>query len=363
MFSGVFHNKEILITGHTGFKGSWLCHWLLQLGANVSGISDKVPTSPSMFEATGLDRLVNDYRCNIANEDQVNEIVAKVNPDFIFHLAAQSIVLESLKNPIDTWKTNVIGTINLLNATINQDKFCAAVFITSDKCYENVESLWGYKESDTLGGKDPYSSSKASAELAISSFVRTFLKEKSNIRVGIGRAGNVIGGGDWADDRIIPDCARSWSRCSPALLRNPKSTRPWQHVLEPLSGYLTLAQNLFEGKVTNGSPFNFGPPIENDYTVEQLVIELKKYWNGFKWVVENTSGSTEAKLLKLNCEKANKVIKWKPTLDFSETLKFTAAWYNTFYNDTSNIVNLTNQQINNYHEKALKKKLKWSLKC
>ena len=238
-----FNKKKVLITGHTGFKGTWLTSWLKILGANIVGISVDIPTKPSHFEKTNLSKEIIDLRMDINSINLKNKI-NKFKPDFIFHLAAQSLVTESHEDPLKTWKTNVLGTANLLNSLKSYKKSCVAVFITSDKCYDNKEWAWGYRETDKLGGSDPYSGSKASAEILINSFVKSFFSKNHPVKIASVRAGNVIGGGDWSPHRIIPDVISAWSNKKPVKIRNPGATRPWQHVLEPLSGYLTLAAQM-----------------------------------------------------------------------------------------------------------------------
>ena len=265
----LFHNRTVLVTGHTGFKGSWLSAWLQHLGANVTGVALNPPSKPSHFEAAALEELVDDKQIDIREQEALQSIVLDTQPDFVFHLAAQSLVRLSYVNPLETYQTNVFGTLNLLEALRSLEKPCVAVLITSDKCYDNVEWIWGYRETDRLGGLDPYSASKGATELMISSHVRSFFPFDSSVRIGIGRAGNVVGGGDWADNRIVPDCMRAWSRGENVTLRNPRSTRPWQHVLEPLSGYLTLASALYENPQLHGEPFNFGPPADRSKSAKK----------------------------------------------------------------------------------------------
>ena len=241
-------DKNILVTGHTGFKGSWLSALLAHLGAKVIGVSDSIKTDPANYNIIKAN-LYSDLRININNSEDVLSVIKDMKPDYIFHLAAQPIVLESYKNPLNTFNTNIIGTANVLDALRISNHKCIAVMITSDKCYDNVEWTYGYRETDRLGGKDPYSGSKGAAELVIHSYVESFFKKhESNVRIAVGRAGNVIGGGDWAPYRIVPDCVRAWSNKEKAEIRNPDSTRPWQHVLEPLSGYLSLASKLNENR-------------------------------------------------------------------------------------------------------------------
>ena len=273
-FNNVYNQKKVLITGNTGFKGSWLTIWLKQLGAEVYGISIDIPSQPSNFLVSKLDEVIKTKFIDINNLESLNEEIKYIQPDFIFHLAAQPIVFDSYKNPINTFNTNIIGTCNILESVRHLTKNCVVILITSDKCYDNVEWIWGYKETDHLGGKDPYSASKAAAEIVIHSYYESFFKKSNNIRIASVRAGNVIGGGDWADSRIIPDAIRSWSENLTLQIRSPKSTRPWQHVLEPLSGYLFLGQQLFNNINLSGEAFNFGPNDLSNFTVEELLIEM-----------------------------------------------------------------------------------------
>ena len=246
MFENIYKGKRVLITGHTGFKGSWLCTWLLDLGATVAGFSVDIPTEPSHFEALGLSARIENFKGDVRNKSSLDEAMNKFRPDIVFHMAAQSLVRKSYEDPILTFETNSIGTLNLLDCLRDHPSVIAAILITSDKCYENVEWIWGYRENDRLGGKDPYSASKACAEIISKVYMETFFKEKGP-SIATTRAGNVIGGGDWALDRIVPDCARAWSKGEKVEIRNPNATRPWQHVLEPLSGYLVLGQKLLQG--------------------------------------------------------------------------------------------------------------------
>ncbi len=269
----IFSGSKVLITGHTGFKGSWLSLWLSGLGANVTGVSLDIPTEPSHFLSGSINEmLAKDLRLDIRDSAAMKDLIKVLQPDFVFHLAAQPIVRRSYADPVESWQTNTLGTVNILQALRGLEKACTAVFITSDKCYDNVEWEWGYRETDALGGPDPYSASKGAAELAIRSYVRSYFPADGNIRIGVGRAGNVIGGGDWALDRIVPDCVRAWSRGENVELRNPAATRPWQHVLEPLSGYLNLALALKKDNKLHGEPFNFGPPAQQNHSVGELGI-------------------------------------------------------------------------------------------
>ena len=354
-FPDIFKNRSVLVTGHTGFKGSWLATWLLQMGANVIGVALNPPSKPSHFEVAGLTEvLLEDHRLNIQDGKSLKRLVSQMQPDFVFHLAAQSLVRQSYYDPLGTYQTNTIGTINLLEALRLLENSCIAILITSDKSYNNLEWVWGYRETDALGGPDPYSASKGAAELVIRSHVKSFLPKEGPVRVSVGRAGNVIGGGDWAADRIVPDCVRSWSNGNSVQLRNPHSTRPWQHVLEPLSGYLTLASELFERPDLHGEPFNFGPPAHQNHTVLELVQEMSKYWDKVKWEEYYSSDDHpyESGLLKLNCDKALHHLQWQAVLNFEETVKLTTEWYQSYYNDPKNIHDCTISQINEYNTLA-----------
>lgn len=367
MFNNIFKNKKILITGNTGFKGSWLTVWLLKLEAIVYGISKGIPTKPAMFEILNLRNKINYYEFDLRELGPTIKLIKEVKPDYIFHLAAQSLVYTSYNNPIDTITTNVIGTANVLEALKQSNHVCTAIIITSDKCYDNVEWLWGYKETDILGGKDIYSGSKGAAELIIHSYFHSFFKDtnKSNVKILSTRAGNVIGGGDWAEYRIIPDCVKAWSKGKKVKIRSPRATRPWQHVLEPLSGYLTAAEALVESSDLNGESFNFGPNTESSKTVEEIISDLSRE---FKFSTPNLAISVinkqkyhEARLLKLNCDKALYYLKWLPTLQYNDLIKFTGEWYYRFYFlDQANLYDFTEEQIRSYEKNAFQKGINWA---
>jgi len=365
MFNDRFKNKKVLITGNTGFKGSWLSAWLMGLEADVYGISKDVPTKPSMFEVLNLNRKVTHYTEDVRNYSAIERIIKEIKPDFLFHMAAQPIVVTSYKEPLETIATNVIGTTNLLEALRVVNHKCTAIIITSDKCYDNVEWVWGYKETDTLGGKDIYSGSKGAAEIIFKSYFHSYFKNtgNSNVRVASVRAGNVIGGGDWADYRIVPDCIKAWINGESVEIRSPKSTRPWQHVLEPLSGYLNVAEALEKDISLNGESFNFGPHSEYSKTVKDLLEDLSKYWNLVQapsYLSKETSEFHEAGLLKLNCDKALFHLKWMPTLDYDKLIEFTSTWYYNFYNANANMLELTLKQIKKFEEIAVTKGIAWT---
>jgi CDP-glucose 4,6-dehydratase len=334
------------------------------MGANVIGVSIDVPSNPSNYVASFISKVVDDRCFDIRDLNSIRLLVEEVKPDFVFHLAAQALVRLSYENPLETITTNVIGSVNVLDALRTLNKKVVVVMITSDKVYDNVEWVWGYRETDRIGGKDPYSASKGMAELSIRSYIESFFnKSNSNIRVGIARAGNVIGGGDWAVDRIVPDCMKAWSNNKTVDIRNPKSTRPWQHVLEPLSGYLVLASNLSRENINHGEAYNFGPLAGQNYPVEKLIIEMSKYWEKIKW--KDTSHldehAQEARLLKLNCDKALFDLDWRPTLQFEETIKMTIEWYKLYYQDNQHsMYDFTIKQINEYIEFAKSKNIPWA---
>jgi CDP-glucose 4,6-dehydratase len=367
MFNNAFKNKKVLITGNTGFKGSWLSIWLLSLGADVYGISIDTPTKPSMFEELNLKRKITHFWEDIRNYSGMEKIISDVKPDFLFHMAAQPIVVKSYEEPVDTIATNVMGTTHILEALRVINHKCTAVIITSDKCYNNVESVWGYKETDTLGGKDIYSSSKGAAELIFKSYYHSYFNniQNSNIRAVTVRAGNVIGGGDWADYRIVPDCIKAWVNGESVEIRSPKATRPWQHVLEPLSGYLNVAASLVNDLNLNGESFNFGPHSEYSITVKKLLDDMSNYWKldqSASYLSKGPPKFHEAGLLKLNCDKALFHLKWLPTLDYNKLIEFTSQWYRDFYNAEQNMLKLTIDQIKEYENIAISKGIRWAQK-
>lgn len=363
-FNNIYKGKKVLITGNTGFKGSWLSTWLNMMGAEVYGYSISVPTTPSMFEVLKLEEKIHQHYGDIRNKEEFNTYVQEVKPDFIIHLAAQALVLTSYREPFDTMTTNIVGTASVCEAIMNIDWNCTCILITSDKAYDNVEWIWGYRESDRLGGKDIYSGSKGAAELVIKSYWYSFIQKMPNIKFGVTRAGNVIGGGDWAKDRIIVDCIKAFSKDEVVDIRSPKATRPWQHVLEPLSGYLTLGQYLAEGKSKNGEAYNFGPRAEQTKTVFELVQDLATHWGLDKDKAARLSGNIpfeEATLLKLNCDKALAYLHWHSVLNYEECVRFIAEWYRAFYVDQdTDMFGLTEKQIKEYMEEAKNQKLEWA---
>jgi CDP-glucose 4,6-dehydratase len=362
-FLNSFAEKKVIITGHTGFKGAWLTSWLKQLGAEVVGIALDSPTDPSHFVAANMADNMVDLRIDIRDRVALEEAIVSAQPDFVFHLAAQALVRCSYEDPIQTWETNVLGTLHILESLRQLDKPCAAVIITSDKCYDNVEWVWGYRETDAMGGPDPYSASKGAAELAIRSHIKSYFpKASSKVRIASARAGNVIGGGDWAADRIVPDCVKAWSTDNLVELRNPHSTRPWQHVLEPLSGYLSLAIALSHRPELHAEPFNFGPQAQQNHSVLELVQQMALHWEKVRW--QDVSGSLvgpyESGLLKLNCDKSLHYLQWHAVMGFQDTVQMTAEWYRAYYQKPAKIATTTNAQIATYTAIAKKHGLAWA---
>ena len=364
-YFNIYNNKTIFVTGHTGFKGSWLITWLNKLGAKVIGISNSLPSDPCNFEASNLSKVVNDQRLDIRDFDSLNKLFHLHKPDFIFHLAAQALVRQSYEYPLDTISSNTMGCANILEAIRIYDRPIIGVIITSDKVYQNMEWNKGYVEDDKIGGKDPYSASKGMTELMISSYVESFFnKPNKEIRIGIARAGNVIGGGDWAKDRLVPDCIRAWSKNEIVKIRYPNSTRPWQHVLEPISGYLTLGADLYSRSINHGEAFNFGPKKNQDHSVKELINEINKYWNTVNWkdISKTDVHHHEAGLLKLNCQKAHDKLEWFSVLDFKETIKLTIEWYKDYYdNPNKDMKDISNNQIDQYCKIAKSLSIKWAL--
>jgi CDP-glucose 4,6-dehydratase len=364
MFADTFKNKKVLITGHTGFKGSWLGLWLHEIGADVVGVSLDIPTNPSLYKTIKIESRIKSYFADVRNLSAFKDVVASENPDFIFHLAAQPIVSSAYEDPLNTMTSNVVGTLNLMEILRILELDCTAVIITSDKVYDNVEQVWGYREVDILGGKDIYSGSKAAAENIIKSYFHSFFNfAGATTRIGVARAGNVIGGGDWARDRIVVDCMKAWGKGQPVKLRQPNATRPWQHVLEPLSGYLLLAKLLNENKSINGQAYNFGPPSEQNKSVVQLIGDLSQFWANacpdkpFSIIAKNTIN--EANILKLNCDKALTDINWSPTLTYGEIVKFTSQWYFQFYMKGQNLDDYTVSQLYDYFNLAAERGQDW----
>lgn len=349
MYNNIYAGKRVFLTGHTGFKGSWLALWLTKLGAKVCGYSLAPNTNPSMFTVLDIEhKIEKSIFGDILDEKTLEKAISEFQPDIVFHLAAQPLVRLSYREPILTYKTNVIGTLNVLEMAKRGKSVKAFVNITTDKCYENKEVNRGYKEDEPMGGYDMYSSSKGCVEIMSSSFRRSFLQEEGTYAMATARAGNVIGGGDWAEDRLIPDCVRYINAGEKIEIRNPIAVRPWQHVLEPLSGYLLLGQKLLEGGKKYAEGFNFGPNEDSVLRVAEVAEKACKYYGKGEVVIHKRDNLHEANLLMLNIEKAEKVLGWTPTYTADESVKNTIEWYKHFYTKDVDMYELTMNQIKEY---------------
>ncbi len=361
MFNRIYHNKRVLITGHTGFKGSWLALWLSQMGAKITGYSLPPPTEPNHFHllSMGINSIIGDIR----DAEKVKQVFSEQQPEIVFHLAAQPVVRLSYKDPIETFSSNVMGTVNIFEASRASGTVRAIVNVTSDKCYENREWPWGYREIDPVGGYDPYSASKGCAELITGCWRNSFfnLHEYGNIHhtlLASGRAGNVIGGGDWAFDRLIPDMMRAVAQNKKVKIRNPQAIRPWQHVLEPLSGYLLLGQKLLEGQKEFAEAWNFGPFEEGDITVEEIAEQIKISWPKIDYEIDTIPNQPhESGTLRLDCLKSRTIMQWNPVWDSSAAVKKTALWYRAFY-ESKDVLSL--DDINSYIADAKRKHIFWT---
>jgi CDP-glucose 4,6-dehydratase len=334
--SDFWKGKKVFLTGNTGFKGSWITIWLLEMGAQVTGYSNEVPTDPSIFESAGLRSKINYIEADINDLNSLFDAVKNAQPDIVFHLAAQPLVRLSYKEPVETYETNIMGTVKILESIRRVETIKSVVMITTDKCYDNKEWEFGYREVDPMGGYDPYSSSKGAAELAISSYRNSFFKD-SNTLLASARAGNVIGGGDWADDRLIPDLIRGASVGEKVKIRNPLAIRPWQHVLEPLSGYLLLAEKCYNGDNNVAEAWNFGPEIKDAKNVEWISELASDIWGGEKlWELDKDNHPHEATFLKLDISKAYQKLKWYPIWDAQKAVEKSIEWYKKFYQNGLN---------------------------
>jgi CDP-glucose 4,6-dehydratase len=364
-FGDAFRDKRVFVTGHTGFKGSWLTSWLLDLGAEVCGYSIGIPTQPSLFEEANLSAGIRHELGDIRDLVRLSSVIQSFRPDFVFHLAAQAVVSISYAQPLETLGVNIIGTGTILEALKHVTWPCSSVIITSDKAYDNVEWEWGYRESDRLGGKDIYSASKGAAELVFRSYISSFFaSDNSPVLLATARAGNVIGGGDWAADRIVADCIRAWMNGKVVEIRSPQATRPWQHVLEPLSGYLTLASRLAGNRTLHGESFNFGPRAEQNATVLQLVSSLAEIWkaedpNTCYRVTANVPFK-EASLLKLNVDKALLRLRWEPNLSYMDCMEMTGIWYKEFVKNKASAAELVKSDTRKYESEAFKLGRVWA---
>lgn len=350
----IYKGKKVLITGHTGFKGAWLSQWLLKAGAEVAGYSVNIPSQPSLFESLKLkDHLIH-HVGDVEDYGAFLAFIKKFNPDFVFHLAAQAYVRLSYDQPQRTFATNVMGTVNVLEAIRHTPSVRAGVIVTTDKCYLNLETGRDFLEDDKLGGHDPYSASKAAAEIAFSAYWKSFFgganSKMSPCRLASARAGNVIGGGDWSLDRLVPDCVAQWSKGQEVVLRSPHSVRPWQHVLDSLFGYITLASKLITEPHLNGESFNFGPEAGSKKTVLELVSELQKTWPKAKYKIDSATigAKKESQVLFLNFDKARNKLGWQPRWNFQKTVERTASWYAQYYESPSQTRALVERELNTF---------------
>jgi len=354
MKKSFWNGKKVLITGHTGFKGSWMSLWLKINGANVTGYALPPPTTPSFFEIGNIHKDMISITGDVRDLQHFQAVVAKYRPEIIIHMAAQPIVRYSYSNPIETFSTNIMGTVNVLETVRQTDSVKVVLIITSDKCYDNKEWLWGYRENDPMGGHDPYSSSKGCAELITSAFHRSYFSKdnfkKHGVAVASARAGNVIGGGDWGQDRLIPDIMRAIMKNQPVMIRNPHAYRPWQHVLEPLSGYMCLIKKLWEDGEKFAGGWNFGPEDSDCEPVSWIMKNLDHLWDGsINWKLDSTDNPHEATYLKLDCSKAKKLLGWFPKLKLATALEWVAQWYSIYFN-SKNIREISEKQISQYEK-------------
>ncbi|MBI1175197.1 MAG: CDP-glucose 4,6-dehydratase [Sideroxydans sp.] len=327
MNAGFWKDKKVLVTGHTGFKGSWLCLWLQSLGAEVVGYALAPPSTPSLFDVARVAQGMVSLHGDIRDLSAFQRAMLEYQPEVVIHMAAQSLVRYSYLNPVETYSTNVMGAVNVLEAVRHTPSVRAVVNVTSDKCYENREWIWGYRENEAMGGYDPYSNSKGCAELVTSAYRQSFFRD-SPIAVASGRAGNVIGGGDWATDRLVPDMVRAVVERRPVLIRNPHAIRPWQHVMEPLSGYLLLARKLYEERSVHAEGWNFGPREDDARPVQWIAEQFTGLWgDGASWVLDGTDHPHEAHYLKLDCSKARSRLNWQSKWDLETSLRKIIAWH------------------------------------
>lgn len=355
-FGTAYRGRRVLVTGHTGFKGSWLCLWLQALGCDVAGIALDPSSEPSHWDLLKLS--IADHRIDIRDEAEVYGVFAGEKPEIVFHLAAQPLVRRSYREPVTTWATNVMGTVHVLEAARHTPSVRAVVVVTTDKCYENREWPWAYRERDRLGGHDPYSASKAGAELVAASYRSAFLREPSAPLLATGRGGNVIGGGDWSEDRLIPDLVRSLAAREPLVIRSPRATRPWQHVLDCLSGYLLLGQRLLAGDTTSADAWNFGPDAEGNRTVEQVLEDLAATWPQLRWQVTSSPQPHEAALLQLDTAKAKMHLGWRPVWNLEKAVHHTADWYRRWL-ELGEVPSA--DQLNTYIADAVTSDLAWAM--
>lgn len=353
-FADTYRDRSVLITGHTGFKGSWLSLWLAELGARVSGLALSPGTNPNHWNL--LDLEINDHRIDVRNSAEVTKLVAEIQPEIVFHLAAQPLVRRSYRDPLETWSTNVMGTATVLDACRKISGVQAIIVVTTDKVYENQEWPWGYRERDRIGGHDPYSASKAAMELLTESYRKSFFNQPDALLLATARAGNVIGGGDWSEDRLIPDLFRAVEAGISLEIRSPNASRPWQHVLECLSGYLLLGQKLLEGNRECAEAWNFGPESDSNQTVAEVLTRLQKNWTGLDWTVTTQSQPHETSMLYLDSAMAKARLGWLPVWSLQEALAATANWYHAFKAGNSSI---SREQLTAFIDAAYSKKVCW----
>lgn len=355
LFADIYRGRRILLTGHTGFKGSWLALWLRELGADIIGVALNPYTKPNHWDLLGLD--IDDRRIDIRDFGALKQVFQETGPEIVFHLAAQPLVRRSYRDPLETWSTNVMGTAHVLEACRRTSSVCAIVAVATDKCYENREWSWGYRENDSLGGHDPYSASKAGAELVAASYRSAFFNSGTDPLLATARAGNVIGGGDWSEERLIPDLVRSIGQDQSLEIRSPNATRPWQHVLESLSGYLLLGQRLLQGDKQVTEAWNFGPGPEGNCTVSDVISKMNLHWRTMRWHVGEKPQPHEATLLYLDSAKARNALRWQPIWSIDTAIAQTANWYRTWLQSGEVI---SSQQIRDYIASATYAKVEWT---
>jgi CDP-glucose 4,6-dehydratase len=365
LYKNIFKGRKILITGNTGFKGSWLTTWLLNLGADIVGYSLEPPTQPNMFQILSLEKKIKYIKGDVRDGEKLNDVFGEHKPEIVFHLAAQPLVLQSYQDPKLTYETNIIGTVNLLEASKNFDSVKVVINVTSDKCYENTDQRVVYTETDRLGGDDPYSSSKACSELVTNAYRKSFFENPffkcNKPALASVRAGNVIGGGDWANDRLIPDCIRSLTTNRVISIRNPLAVRPWQHVLEPLSGYLWLAALMWGENKDYNQAWNFGPVDDSFINVEKVVSQLIRAWvDKGKYKILSDEKMPEKDFLMLDISHVKNLIRWKPVYNVKKALEETVIWYWKYYNESVDMYQFTLEQINSYTKMAKNQNLEWA---
>lgn len=364
-FKNYYRNKRVLVTGHTGFKGTWLSIWLNELGAEVYGYSLDPPSQPNIYEICAVGKRIKEIRADVRDYDRLQKYFGEVKPDVVFHMAAQPLVRYSYEAPKLTMETNVLGTLNVLEAVRQNDSVRSLIVVTSDKCYENREQVWGYKENDPLGGDDPYSGSKGAAEIVFRSYLRSFFHHRETLGAVSVRAGNVIGGGDWATDRIVPDAVRSLSKGEPINVRSPLAIRPWQHVLEPLSGYLWLGARVEEDPMSFSGPWNFGPLENSARCVKDLVEAILAEWKSGQWIDVSKKDERrlhEAGWLRLSCDKSHVLLPWSAVLSFDENIKMMVQWYKHYYGSpTQNLYQFSAHQIKEYTSLARDRGQMWAV--